>query len=55
MKDCIIQGQSGTGKTATFLIAALQLLEKSPHVQCIILTPTRELADQIYKVAIRLN
>jgi len=54
-KDCIIQGQSGTGKTATFLIAALQLMEKSPNVQCIILTPTRELANQHFKVADKLN
>ncbi len=55
MKDCIIQGQSGTGKTATFLISALQLLKKSPNVQCLILTPTRELANQIYGVAVGLN
>lgn len=54
-RNCIIQGQSGTGKTATFLISALQLIEKSPNVQCMILTPTRELANQIYNVAVKIN
>ena len=47
-KDTIAQAQSGTGKTATFSIGVLQLLDpKSPHCQAIILAPTRELAQQI--------
>ena len=37
------------------MISAYQLLEKSPNVQCLILTPTRELANQIYEVAVGLN
>jgi translation initiation factor 4A len=50
-RDTIAQAQSGTGKTATFSISVLQLLDyKSPNCQAIILAPTRELAQQINKV-----
>jgi len=49
--DCISQSQSGTGKTGTFTIGALQKvdLKKGEH-QVIILSPTRELSYQIYNV-----
>ncbi len=50
-KDCIIQSQSGTGKTATFLIGVLNNLFKKPNNRILILTPTRELANQVYNVA----
>ena len=50
-KDTIAQAQSGTGKTATFSIGVLQLVDpKSPQCQAIIMAPTRELAQQINKV-----
>lgn len=50
-KDTIAQAQSGTGKTATFSIGLLQLVDpKSPECQAIVLAPTRELAQQINKV-----
>lgn len=50
-KDTIAQAQSGTGKTATFSIGVLQLIDpKSPYCQAIVLAPTRELAQQINKV-----
>lgn len=50
--DAIIQAQSGTGKTGTFTIACLQLLDESlAATQVLILAPTRELAQQIYNVA----
>uniref|UniRef100_A0A2P2I2C3 RNA helicase n=2 Tax=Hirondellea gigas TaxID=1518452 RepID=A0A2P2I2C3_9CRUS len=49
--DVIAQAQSGTGKTATYSIALLQMLRcKSKETQAIILSPTRELATQIQKV-----
>ena len=50
-QDCIIQAQSGTGKTGTFVIGTLQNIDFSlQKTQAIVLAPTRELADQIYKV-----
>ncbi|EGC31785.1 hypothetical protein DICPUDRAFT_156303 [Dictyostelium purpureum] len=55
-RDTIAQAQSGTGKTATFSIGALQCIDvnvRSP--QALILSPTRELAQQIQKVALALS
>lgn len=47
-RDIISQAQSGTGKTGTFSIGVLQLIDShSPNCQAIILAPTRELAMQI--------
>merc|ERR1712048_816355 len=46
-KDTIAQAQSGSGKTGTFVIGCLQLINVAEnHVQCLILSPTRELATQ---------
>ena len=53
-KDCIIQSQSGTGKTATFLIGIFNNLFKHPNNKILILSPTRELANQTYTVASKL-
>ena len=45
--DVIAQAQSGTGKTAAFAIGTLQLVEpEKDEIQCLILSPTRELAHQ---------
>merc|ERR1711933_422933 len=55
-RDTIGQAQSGTGKTATFVIGCLQRIDT--HVkacQALILAPTRELANQIQKVALALG
>ena len=50
-RDCIIQAQSGTGKTGTFCIASLQKINISVEsCQVIILSPTREIADQSNRV-----
>ncbi len=55
-KDIAGQAQTGTGKTASFLIAVFQHLindesEKIKNPRAIILAPTRELAIQIHKDA----
>uniref|UniRef100_A0A915NAU2 RNA helicase n=4 Tax=Meloidogyne TaxID=189290 RepID=A0A915NAU2_MELJA len=51
-QDIIAQSQSGTGKTATFLLAMLQRLNPSQkEPQCIVVAPTFELAQQIGDVA----
>jgi ATP-independent RNA helicase DbpA len=46
--DLIVQARTGSGKTAAFGIAALQRLETAKiHPQCVVLCPTRELAEQV--------
>lgn len=55
-KDCIIQAQSGTGKTGTFCISCLSKV--NPEIKsCEILTisPTREIAEQSLNVIKELN
>jgi translation initiation factor 4A len=50
-KDIIAQAQSGTGKTATFTIGALANINISnKSTQVLVLSPTRELTNQIAKV-----
>jgi superfamily II DNA/RNA helicase len=54
-KDCILQSQSGTGKTATYLLGVLNRIDSAEKAcQGIIITPTRELATQVYDVASNL-
>jgi superfamily II DNA/RNA helicase len=51
-KDCILQSQSGTGKTATYLLGVLNRIDPDDKsCQGIIITPTRELANQVHSVA----
>jgi len=55
-RDTIGQAQSGTGKTATFVIGALQRINYGEtQCQALILAPTRELAQQIQKVVLALG
>jgi superfamily II DNA/RNA helicase len=48
-KDVIGAAQTGTGKTGAFVIPLLERIIKNPaeHTQALILSPTRELAQQI--------
>ncbi|WP_410498290.1 DEAD/DEAH box helicase [Chitinibacter sp. S2-10] len=57
--DIMASAQTGTGKTAAFLLPALHRLTKeSTHhargPRILVLTPTRELAEQVSKVATEL-
>jgi ATP-dependent RNA helicase len=55
-RDVIAQSQSGTGKTAVFSIGALQSLDvASNETQVLVLSPTRELAEQTQKVVLALG
>lgn len=50
-RDLLGLAQTGTGKTAAFVLPILQRLSDKPEsnsVQSLIITPTRELAEQIY-------
>ncbi|OJI85638.1 hypothetical protein ASPTUDRAFT_117665 [Aspergillus tubingensis CBS 134.48] len=54
--DVIAQAQSGTGKTATFSISALQKIDQELKAcQALIVAPTRELAQQIQKVVVAIG
>jgi len=53
-KDVLASAQTGTGKTAGFTLPMLQLLAQQPKkrhrpVRALVLTPTRELAAQVYQ------
>lgn len=47
-RDVVGQAQTGTGKTAAFSLPLLEQIDpNNPAVQALILTPTRELAEQV--------
>jgi len=60
-EDVAAQAQTGTGKTAAFLISLFTRMIRVPVQDCenspqaLIIAPTRELADQIYHEAERLG
>lgn len=55
-RDVIAQAQSGTGKTGTFSIGVLQMIDTAVRdTQALILSPTRELATQIKQVVSALG
>jgi len=60
-EDVAAQAQTGTGKTAAFLISLFTRMIRVPAQDCenspqaLIIAPTRELADQIYHEAERLG
>lgn len=54
-KDILGIAQTGSGKTASYVLPTLQLLQSKPvaknrHINTLVLVPTRELAIQVQKV-----
>lgn len=55
-KDIIGEAQTGTGKTFAFLLPVFERIDiKDNNIQCLIITPTRELAIQITNEAKKLS
>lgn len=55
-KNIVGQSQTGTGKTAAFVIPLLELIDgRVRRPQAIILAPTRELASQIREEVFKLS
>ena len=52
-QDILGLAQTGTGKTAAFMLPILQLLSAEPSrfIRALIIVPTRELAEQIHQTA----
>ncbi|BFM38643.1 DEAD/DEAH box helicase [Synechocystis sp. LKSZ1] len=46
-QDMLAQSQTGTGKTAAYSLPLLDRIERRSGIQALILTPTRELAQQV--------
>ncbi len=49
-KDVLGTARTGTGKTLAFVLPALNFIINNPDSVVLILTPTRELADQVHKM-----
>lgn len=55
-RDCIVQAQPSTGKTVALSVAALQTIDTSTkNTQALILSPTRELTQNIREVIVALG
>lgn len=55
-QNVVVQAATGSGKTHAYLVPVLNKIdENSDYVQAIITAPSRELADQLYKVARQLR
>lgn len=56
-RDVMGLAQTGTGKTAAFILPILQRLSKGPlrRVRVLIVAPTRELAEQICQMSLALS
>ena len=51
-ENIIVKSATGTGKTHSFLIPIINNLEFNKNLQAIIISPTRELAQQTYNFTI---
>ena len=59
LRDTLLCAPTGSGKTAAFMIPALLLSSlsknKQPNVRSVVLEPTRELCEQVKRVALSLG
>jgi ATP-dependent RNA helicase DeaD len=53
-KDIVVRSKTGSGKTAAFLVPIFQNMTRKGHPQALVVVPTRELAKQIFTVAVKL-
>jgi len=53
--DVIAQSETGSGKTLAFAIPIMEKIEQGKGIQALIVTPTRELANQIYREFLKLT
>jgi len=54
-KDIIAQPETGSGKTLAFAIPIMEKIEQGKGIQALIVTPTRELANQIHREFLKLT
>lgn len=55
-RNVLAQAKTGSGKTLAFLLPAIEKIDTTkPFLQCLILTPTRELAQQITNEAKKIT
>ena len=53
--DVIAQSETGSGKTLAFAIPIMEKIEPGKGIQALIVTPTRELANQIHREFLKLT
>jgi ATP-dependent RNA helicase DeaD len=55
-QDIIVQSKTGSGKTGAFVLPLLEVIEKTHKApQVLIMTPTRELALQVYEEVVKFG
>ena len=53
--DIIAQAMTGSGKTAVFGITIAQRVEQKKGIQALVITPTRELANQVTEESMKFS
>lgn len=54
-QSVVVTSQTGSGKTLSFLLPLVQNINDNQHLQAIIISPTKELADQLVTEARKLQ
>jgi ATP-dependent RNA helicase RhlE len=48
--DLVAVAQTGSGKTLAYALSVMTMLEKKPEARALVLTPSRETAEQVHRV-----